>query len=550
MNPTIEEVSSNSSDRPPPLTTQPRSCSFIITGFGPFRGVPDNPTSVLIRRLQKEKNISNLISSFILETSAEYVREKLDDIYGEVVVVSEKNTTATTSDGSGGTTETIILIHLGVNYRGKHFHLEECAYNDATFRIADERGFQPNRECILENNNETDVTASHEWGECLHTTLDVQKLCNELQKYDDDEVVSVSNDPGRFVCNYAYCLSLDRCNTTNKKCNNWGNKHEMIQQKRPIIHALFIHVPPFSEVPEDRQLNFILKVMQTIEWQLSSSSHHNLSGCGDISASLPNYPYQKLLHRLQSTVVSSQQSQVDTTAIDEEQSTEQSAPPTTSTNNNWDLSNDAQLATLLHEFTSHMIARTHHVACDIRNLQNEVNNVGVNVAMTQTQLMKRSDTIFMEQVVGDDDDAEEEESDSEEVDKTEGGDNNAQKSKIAPENDDNDDVDDSSADIACLELEEQSAIADGMKALNLFFDPKRKVPPITAGSIGSESKSGGGNNNNMIIDAEEDIIGDNCYYYPSAEEDGFNQRPLPFIIGSREFMESSCTSGGGDGERP
>ena len=183
MNPTIEEASSNSSNPPPPLTTQQRSCRFIITGFGPFRGVPDNPTSVLIRRLQ-EKHISNLVSSFILETSAEYVREKIDDIYGEVVVSFEKNTTTTTtSEGSDGTTETIILIHLGVNYRGKHFHLEECAYNDATFRIADERGFQPHRECILENNNETDetVTSQHEWGECLHTTLDVQKLCNELQ---------------------------------------------------------------------------------------------------------------------------------------------------------------------------------------------------------------------------------------------------------------------------------------------------------------------------------------------------------------------------------
>ena len=45
------------------------------------------------------------------------------------------------------------------------------------------------------------------------------------------------------------------------------------------------------------------------------------------------------------------------------------------------------------------------------------------------------------------------------------------------------------------------------------------------------------------------MIGDNCYYYPAAEADGFNQRPLPFIIGSREFMESCsfpcCSVGGG-----
>mmetsp|Transcript_23122 Transcript_23122/g.55762 ORF Transcript_23122/g.55762 Transcript_23122/m.55762 type:complete len:125 (+) Transcript_23122:178-552(+) len=29
-----------------------RSCRFVVTGFGPFRGVPDNPTSILIRRLR------------------------------------------------------------------------------------------------------------------------------------------------------------------------------------------------------------------------------------------------------------------------------------------------------------------------------------------------------------------------------------------------------------------------------------------------------------------------------------------------------------------
>ena len=40
------------------------------------------------------------------------------------------------------------------------------------------------------------------------------------------------------------------------------------------------------------------------------------------------------------------------------------------------------------------------------------------------------------------------------------------------------------------------------------------------------------------------IFGENCYYYASAEEDGFNQRRLQFIVGSREFMESSCAGVG------
>jgi len=39
------------------------------------------------------------------------------------------------------------------------------------------------------------------------------------------------------------------------------------------------------------------------------------------------------------------------------------------------------------------------------------------------------------------------------------------------------------------------------------------------------------------------MIGDNCYFYPAADSDVFNQRPLPFIVGSREFMESCCNRG-------
>ena len=73
-------------------------------------------------------------------------------------------------------------------------------------------------------------------------------------------------------------------------------------------------------------------------------------------------------------------------------------------------------------------------------------------------------------------------------------------------------------------------------ALNLFFDAKRPQQ-------GSDSESGV-NNNQIVESTEEDMIGDNCYYYAAAEEDIFNQRPLPFVIGSREFVESLASNGG------
>jgi len=63
--------------------------------------------------------------------------------------------------------------------REKHFQLEQCAYNDATFWVPDEQGYRPNCQCILESSNENEP---HELGKCFNTTLDVQNLCQELEK--------------------------------------------------------------------------------------------------------------------------------------------------------------------------------------------------------------------------------------------------------------------------------------------------------------------------------------------------------------------------------
>ncbi len=204
--------------------------------------------------------------------------------------------------------------------------------------------------------------------------------------------------------------------------------------------------------------------------------------------------------------------------------------------NEWDLSTDALLATLLHEVSSHIQTRTHHVSSEIRALQNSVNQVGVEVGLVQQKWMKKSHDICMEQVVGDD------ESDSESGD-------DARRNKLSAQQDEEEDDDDSSADIARLEAEERDAIQNGMKALSLFFDPKRRKSKKKSNEDDvddDEDISDEDLHDNIVISTEEDnMIGDNCYFYPAADEDSFNQRPLPFIVGSREFMESSCSVGGG-----
>ena len=225
------------------------------------------------------------------------------------------------------------------------------------------------------------------------------------------------------------------------------------------------------------------------------------------------YPYKSLLEQLESKAY-------------EALSRRAEAKDTESTP--WNLSHDALLATLLHEFTNHIVQRTHEVSTEVRKLQSSVNNVGIDVASVQNEWMKCSRTVAMEQVVKEDDGGSSSNSDSAE-NTDESNTQTGEKDKGPGEDDD-----DSAAEIARLEEEEKSAIQDGMKALSLFYDSRkaRQLSDATDDELGFDEDG--------FFDGDEDIIGDNCYYYPSAEGDVFNQRPLPFIVGSAEFLGSSC----------
>jgi pyroglutamyl-peptidase len=260
------------------------SCRFVVTGFGPFRGVPDNPTSVLSRRLPVAGTGQSVVESQVMETSMMTVRADVGGIYERLLSSARIDRgivglgDAAEGDGGGHVDDavaipTAVVLHLGVDYNATQFKLERCAYNDATFRVPDERGCMPNNECIsLLRDDGGGESLSHDWGRCVETTLDLNDLCDRL-RMSQDEAVMVSADPGRFVCNYTYYLSLNRCRSINDellrtgtKCDETGRGDEAMHRH----HALFVHVPPFDVVPEGRQLDFILRVMEAIERQLDA----------------------------------------------------------------------------------------------------------------------------------------------------------------------------------------------------------------------------------------------------------------------------------------
>ncbi|KAL7432810.1 hypothetical protein ACHAXM_003316 [Skeletonema potamos] len=239
-------------------------CSFVITGFGPFAGVPNNPTSTLISCLRNNQaqlldDGLHIRETHILDTSADAAKCEIQGIFSRLCsrINLENGNGDTSDDCLTKDVNVIVMLHMGVKYSGTQMTLEQCAYNDATFREPDNNGYQPQKKCILGD--------SSTLGDCLQTTLDLNKICTELQKQ-GHPYCCVSQDPGRYVCNYTYCLSLNQCQSVN---NTMKKSRQQCTKQLVECHSLFLHVTPFSVISEEKQFSFILNLLKSIEEDVS-----------------------------------------------------------------------------------------------------------------------------------------------------------------------------------------------------------------------------------------------------------------------------------------
>ncbi|CAE5958355.1 unnamed protein product [Arabidopsis arenosa] len=208
----------------------PKAITIHVTGFKKFLGVSENPTEKIATNLKSYVEKRGLPSGLslgscsVLDTAGDGAKSKLYEVLEASVVSGDKNNNGT-----------VVWLHLGVNSGATKFAIERQAVNEAHFRCPDELGWQPQRLPI--------VVEDGSISKAKETSCSTESIFQLLKKK-GFEVVQ-SDDAGRFVCNYVYYHSL-------RFAEQKGHK------------SLFVHVPLFSKINEDTQMQFVASLLEAI----------------------------------------------------------------------------------------------------------------------------------------------------------------------------------------------------------------------------------------------------------------------------------------------
>jgi len=188
---------------------------ILLTGFGPFPGVPTNP------------------SGWLAETLAE--RLPAPDLQGRIHarIFPTEWQAAALLPNLCETLQPHVMIHFGVSEHANTFRLEHSAHNRAAPR-ADAAGALPAGPVI-----------SAEGAERLDTAFPAAALARRLKT--SGVAAVTSHSAGHYLCNFLYYHSLD-----------WA-----LRQPAPPL-VLFVHIPPLSGKGGDLSDEMLLRGGQEI----------------------------------------------------------------------------------------------------------------------------------------------------------------------------------------------------------------------------------------------------------------------------------------------
>lgn len=210
--------------------------AFHVTGFGAF-GTTDrievNPSARLVETLP-DSLAQRPLPAHVRIASARVLRVAGRSAAAAVATLP--------CDGEEEAGDMSICVHVGVHGHTKSFLLERCAWNEASFRDADEDGWTPKAEPVL---------LDEPLGACLSTDVPVLALAEALSSVGFP--TAVSEDPGRYVCNFLYCAAL-----------------KAASRAQSSMPTLFVHIPTLDVCPLPEQQRFLCALLHELAAQYSS----------------------------------------------------------------------------------------------------------------------------------------------------------------------------------------------------------------------------------------------------------------------------------------
>ena len=210
-------------DNPKPHSFE--KVNFFLTGFGSFGSIDNNPTSHLVNVV----HVSNepracILSTERIQVSVEACKQYAREISGLYEQTKAKETNCL-----------FVVINFGVNAGSSLINLEQMCYNNADFCIPDVLNFQPRSQKIC---------PTMELSEPFRCRIDLPAIHSKLTSANQNKAV-INNDPGSYICNYMYF-----------NCS-W-------KLSSPDLVTLFIHVPLFSAMEANQQINCIDEILECI----------------------------------------------------------------------------------------------------------------------------------------------------------------------------------------------------------------------------------------------------------------------------------------------
>jgi len=164
----------------------------LITGFGPFPGVPFNPSAVLVKALARRRRPALAViarTTHIFATTYKAVDRDLPKLFAQ---------------------KPDIILMFGLAGSRRHVCIETRARNAVSLLYPDASGHRPKRGVIVPG------------GLALQSPAPFVGLLGALRGRAIP--ARLSRDAGRYLCNYAYWRALDSA----------GHEHPLIQ---------FVHIP-------------------------------------------------------------------------------------------------------------------------------------------------------------------------------------------------------------------------------------------------------------------------------------------------------------------